>query len=908
MQTNGWLFDLYPLGDRMILWFVTDAGERLRLEDDFPYCVYLGGPEARLRPIARTLQSRGWVRRAYPVRGRDLWTGEELPVLALEVRSYGLLSRLRNWLGALPAGMECYNCDLDVATYYLYARGLFPCAWYRLEAKDGRLLRSEPLEEAFAQEVSPPPLTTLTLSLTRDRLIPLGAGNGLALSWENETLELEAPDIPGLLRGLAHRFKRADPDLVLSDWGDEEIIPTLTHWSRAAGVHLPLDRETGPVERKFGGSRSYFSYGRIVYQGAAAPFYGRWHLDRRNSFYYREAGLSGLMQISRIGQMPLQRAARASPGTLITSMQLARAIAEGILIPWRKGEPERFKTAGELLTIDKGGLTFMPPVGLHFNVAEVDFASMYPTIMAIHNISPETVNCPCCAGAAASSQLPVASNFLMQQGPVGAQLAVPKVYVEQPPSAVVGVRQAAPSGREIADRDACATKSWRGGSRSAHRRPAFTDSVPEAGYHLCRRREGLVPRTLKPILKLREQLKVRAKEAPPEEATQYKERQTALKWMLVTCFGYLGYKNARFGRIEAHEAVTAHGRDKLLTAKEISEAAGYTVLHGLTDCLWLQKGEVTALPLSPLGERGSSKRSHPSPQPSPLEGERGFCAATTITPTLLLQRGVQSPPLKKGDLGGFEENVELPPSAVPAPARMPALLQKSRGGPACPPSDGRTHGCAPTIKTELAELCQKISAATGVKLALEGVYRWICFMPSKQDPKRPVATRYFGVFEDGSLKIRGLALRRRDTPPFVRRAQEALLAKLSEAVTPADLMALKPELEEMAEGLRQRLREGSVRPQDLVITRVLSQKVEDYKVDTPTSLAARQLQAAGIHLQPGEKVRYVHAEPKGGPAETRIQAAPFIETLDDYDVALYLDLLERAIEEVMLPFEPKVLQ
>ena len=206
------------------------------------------------------------------------------------------------------------------------------------------------------------------------------------------------------------------------------------------------------------------------------------------------------------------------------------------------------------------------------------------------------------------------------------------------------------------------------------------------------------------------------------------------------------------------------------------------------------------------------------------------------------------------------------------------------------------------LKAELAELCQKISAATGVKLALEGVYRWLCFMPSRQDPKRPVATRYFGVFEDGSLKVRGLACRRRDTPPFVRRAQEALLAKMAEAVTPDDLLALKPELEEMAAGFRQRLREGSVRPQDLVITRVLSQKVEDYKVDTPTSLAARQLQAAGIHLQPGEKVRYVHAEPKGGPKETRIQAAPFLDTLDDYDVGFYLELLERAIEEVMLPF------
>ena len=107
----------------------------------------------------------------------------------------------------------------------------------------------------------------------------------------------------------------------------------------------------------------------------------------------------------------------------------------------------------------------------------------------------------------------------------------------------------------------------------------------------------------------------------------------------------------------------------------------------------------------------------------------------------------------------------------------------------------------------------------------------------------------------------------------------------------------------MAEGFRQRLREGGINPQDLVITRVLSQQVEDYKVDTPTALAARQLEAAGIHIQPGEKVRYVHREGKRGPKECRVAAAPFLETLDGYDTKLYLELLERAVEEVMLALE-----
>jgi DNA polymerase-2 len=176
-------------------------------------------------------------------------------------------------------------------------------------------------------------------------------------------------------------------------------------------------------------------------------------------------------------------------------------------------------------------------------------------------------------------------------------------------------------------------------------------------------------------------------------------------------------------------------------------------------------------------------------------------------------------------------------------------------------------------------------------------------MASKQDPQRPVATRYFGVFTDGALKVRGLMCRRRDTPPLVRRAQEAMLARLAEAVTLEELAALKPELEEMAEGFRQRLREGGINPQELVITRVLSQKVEEYKVDTSTSLAARQLEAAGIHIQPGKKVRYVHKEGKKGPKECRVQAAPFLETLDGYDATLYLDLLERAVAEVMMPLE-----
>jgi DNA polymerase-2 len=71
------------------------------------------------------------------------------------------------------------------------------------------------------------------------------------------------------------------------------------------------------------------------------------------------------------------------------------------------------------------------------------------------------------------------------------------------------------------------------------------------------------------------------------------ERQSALKWLLVVSFGYLGYKNARFGRIEAHEAVTAYSREVLLQAKETAEAGGFRMLHAIVDSLWVHKPGAT---------------------------------------------------------------------------------------------------------------------------------------------------------------------------------------------------------------------------------------------------------------------------------------------------------------------------
>ena len=69
----------------------------------------------------------------------------------------------------------------------------------------------------------------------------------------------------------------------------------------------------------------------------------------------------------------------------------------------------------------------------------------------------------------------------------------------------------------------------------------------------------------------------------------YDKRQAALKWILVTSFGYLGFNNSKFGRIDAHIAVCAFARDIMLKISKVVETHGFEIIHGIVDSIWVKK-------------------------------------------------------------------------------------------------------------------------------------------------------------------------------------------------------------------------------------------------------------------------------------------------------------------------------
>ncbi|WP_129116071.1 type B DNA-directed DNA polymerase [Halegenticoccus tardaugens] len=116
---------------------------------------------------------------------------------------------------------------------------------------------------------------------------------------------------------------------------------------------------------------------------------------------------------------------------------------------------------------------------------------------------------------------------------------------------------------------------------------ADREDVPGLGYSICDERGYLVD-VLQPLIDARDAFKQEIRETDDSEwATTLQARSDAIKWILVSCFGYQGFSNAKFGRIECHEAINAYAREILLDAKEVFEANGWRLVHGIVDSLWV---------------------------------------------------------------------------------------------------------------------------------------------------------------------------------------------------------------------------------------------------------------------------------------------------------------------------------
>jgi len=494
------------------------------------------------------------------------------------------------------------------------------------------------------------------------------------------TERLNGP-IRDILEDLFSFISSVDPEVILMTDADS-WMPKIQKQAQKYDLDMPFSRN-GKYRQM--DSRSYWSYGRMEHKESALIPDGRIIIDTEQSFVYNEGGLDGVLMASRLSGLSPNLSSRFTPGTLISSYEVYEAVKRGIAVPFRKSDPELVRKVRDLQAADRGGMMLQPKPGIYENVEEIDFTSMYPSIIVQSNLSPETI-----------------------------------------------------------------------------------------GHQ---ERRGFLPAALKPVL----QLRIKTKRLKKTNL-RLVGVDSILKWMLVTCFGYTGYKTAKFGRIEVHEGITGRSRDILLQTKDIAEEMGFTVLHGIVDCLWVQ-----GLPIDQLKAR-----------------------------------------------------VEL---------------------------------------------------ETGLLSEVEH-FGWIVFEPLNDG--FGAYNRYFGRLSDGSIKVRGIAARRHDTPEYIQSMQGHMLDVMARAKTIV-------ELEEVREEVMNVYREAvtmlpTANPKSMAITRRISRL--KYAHRCLEGAAVETYRNHGVEIASGMKIQYVVRNAR------RYLVEP-VWCADSIDVLFYRSLIDKAWAEISYAFGGK---
>ena len=723
-QIKGWLLDVYPSSfGEMTVWVINENGQRIKLNDRFQPSIYVSGKQDDLERLLSSLHSNQKIahlrfvyKYAQPVdaeksRVLELTVKDcrQIPALTLEILRMGDYLRY-----------ELHNCNIQNDRSYLFSHDLFPLAFVKITvSKSG--LNYTLLDSVESTNYVTPELRVIRLEVdtVKQGILPSFDDeiDKIRLKEEGKAeVVIDYGDEATKLLQLVYAVKELDPDIILTSAGDSYLLPYLNR--RAALNNLldafTLSRDDTPFNRKGTGGKTYFSYGRTFYRAGTMRLHGRIHIDESNTFIIKESGFDGYIEIARTCRVPLHTAARFSIGSSMSSIQFYQAMKDDILLPRNKKIPETFKSALELLVGDRGGFVYEPRLGVHDSVGELDFSSMYPSLMKKYNISAETVLCKCC--------------------------------------------------------------------------PDSPVRIPELGYHICTKRVGMVPKTVDLALSKRLCYKRLRDETQDKRLKQvYDRRQVALKWILVTCFGYLGFSNSKFGTVDGHIGVCAFAREAFLKAAHLAEEEGFEVIHGIVDSLWLKKQDATL--------------------------------------------------------------------------------------------------------DDYNRLCEHITQEIGVPINFEGRYKWIAFLPSRLHPRVSVLNRYFGAMENGKVKVRGLEVRRSDTPHFIYKAQMEMINTLASANNSEELTQTIPEALKVLRAYRRKLIDGEIPICDLIVTKHLSKNPKQYRQHVSQLIAAEQLINKGAETQAGSNVAFLFTNSENKHHHRRVIAEQLIEKGVNADTKKYLLML-----------------
>ena len=212
-----------------------------------------------------------------------------------------------------------------------------------------------------------------------------------------------------------------------------------------------------------------------------------------------------------------------------------------------------------------------------------------------------------------------------------------------------------------------------------------------------------------------------------------------------------------------------------------------------------------------------------------------------------------------------------------------------------------------TYQKECLEVVEEITQKSLIPIRYNpenDYFKFISFLPTKADPNVGALNRYWGVKQKGSIKVRGIELRRHDSPPFIKEFQQEMIEAISSSpIVDNFKWLLSSKIVPVLLKYYRDLESHDVNPEKLAITIRVTRRFNEYKVQNYQAIAARYLEKHGVSIGPGQKVSFIIVKDKARNPQDRVLPVDIYHMKNtSYDILKYKELLVRALIN-LLPYK-----
>ncbi len=189
-------------------------------------------------------------------------------------------------------------------------------------------------------------------------------------------------------------------------------------------------------------------------------------------------------------------------------------------------------------------------------------------------------------------------------------------------------------------------------------------------------------------------------------------------------------------------------------------------------------------------------------------------------------------------------------------------------------------------RDKLEEIIKWVNETFGLEIEVDKVYKFVTFSGLKKN--------YIGVYPDGSVDVKGLLGKKRNTPDFIKAAFNEIVKLLGTIDNPDGFIQVRQSIKSIVKDLFRGLREKWYNLDELAFRMQLTKPLSAYTKNTPQHVkAAKMLERFGVTLQPGDVIAFVKVKGREGVKPVQLAKLPEI------DVEKYYDAIEGALGQIL---------